>query len=598
MAMRFSDSNRDNVRAGSIRRRNSHNKNSVATTSNNNRNKNSSTTTTDNNNSNTQILNIDGFFYDSFAVAAILTDRVHNIQSREITFRNVLVDATVLQGADKLLRQRTTSSALRGDEAKESSDRSSNTITNNNIEIIHCSGLVSELIRIVLPTTRRFGFAGNIPIAHNLDTEGLSVIGENLGKEASLSSRTADAGNGDNNHGGGERNDRVRLKTLVLKGTRLESSGFNNFCDGLGANTTLEDLQLSNCILEEDDVLLLASALRNNTSLKSVFFANCKFGTKARPPSDNTTASHDNHHQQHQQRRETTQSINNTYPQAKLPIVLEAMVRHPSLESLKIYDMCCNEHAIRAIGDILSAPESKLRHLGLKNNLSHPQSNLPGVSNHLFQALWQNPNLTYLKLSGNNLNDENMIQLGRILTESETSIRTLSITDNLISDGLLPLASRLSDVKSLRCLEVLRNPITDRSKKAMVSALENNVQLERLDLDGSWDEEKFWWLSLNRGGRRVLQASDKKTVLSSLWPTILERAYNIPFRRNSKQPSSNTNIEIVYYLIRRIPWLFEKASASKAFPRHSKPEKKRHRKRVVKVNCTEAEPKAKRKFSA
>jgi hypothetical protein len=542
-----------------------------------------------------QKLNIDGFFFDSSAVAAILrgtdgfndNDNSQRFQSREIIFRNVSIDATVLQGASELLRHRNIST-FRGKTGKtKGTDHSTSTITNTNIDIIHCSGLVSELIRIVLPTTRRFGFAGNIPIAHNLDTEGLSVIGENLGgtgTNASVPTQTDDC-NGDHR---GDRNSAVRLKSLVLKGTRLESSGFYQFCGGLGINTTLEDLQMSNCILEEDDVLLLASALRKNRSLKSVFFASCKFGTKSRSPFVS----------QNNFRVETTQSLNNTYPQINLPIVLEAMVRHPTLESLNIYDMCCNEQAIQAIGNILSSTESKLRHLGLKNNLSHPHSKLPGVSYHLFRALSHNQHLTYLKISGNNLNDGNMIELGRILTESKTSIQTLSITDNLISHGLLPLASRLSDAKSLRYLDVLRNPMTDQSKKAMVYALKNNVQLERLDLDGSWDEEKFWWLNLNRGGRRALQASGKKNVPSSLWPTILERAYNIPLSTNSKQPSSTTNIEVVYYLIRRIPWLFEKASASTRVVRESKPEQKRQRKRVVKANCMEAEPKAKRKFNA
>jgi len=571
--MRFSGSNRDNGRCNSSechssRIRTSNNKNSTKSI---------------------QKLNIDGFFYDSSAFTSILrgTDGFNNnnqpFQSREITFRNVSIDANVLQGANKLLQDRNIS-------AFRSQNRETdhlNTITNTNIEIIHCSGLVSELIRIVLPKTRKFGFTGNIPIAHNLDTEGLSVIGNNLrstGINASVPFQTDDI-HGDDQ---GDKNRDVRLKSLVLKGTRLEGSGFIHFCDGLGVNTTLEDLQLSNCILEEDDVLLLASALRKNRNLKSIFFANCKFGTKTRPLFN----SHDDYGV------ETTQSINNIYPQINLPNVLEAMICHPTLQSLKIYDMCCNERAIHAIGDILNSPESKLRYLGLKNNLSHPKSKLPGVSHHLFQALSHNRYLTYLKLSGNNLNDKNMIELGRILTGSKTSIQTLSISNNLISDGLLPLASRLSVAKSLRCLEIQRNPITDQSKKAMIAALKNNVQLERLDLDGSWDEEKFRWLSLNRGGRRVLQTSGKKSMPSSLWPTILERAYNTQFKRNSKQSSSIANVEVVYYLIRRIPWLFEKSSVSIDVVHESKTDQKRQRKRIVKVNRMESTPKAKRKFIA
>ncbi len=584
--MRCSETNRDNIgRCNSSSRRRS------AATKTSGKNK--------SNNDNVQRLNIDGFFFDSSAVASMLRgddltaneNQHQRFQSREIIFRNISIDKTVLKGARDLLRHRNTTSTTFHRKDKENdlptkpaaitataTTTTSSCSNNTDIDIIHCSGLVSELIRIVLPTTRRFGFAGNIPIAHNLDTEGLGIIGENL------KSNTATSADGNL---GGHKDDSARLKSLIVKGTRLESSGFRRFCEGLGQNTTLEELQLSTCILEEGDVLLLATALQKNKSIKSVFFANCKFGTKPRANIPGRRPV------------ETTQSINNSYPQVNLPIVLEALVSHPTLESLKLYDMVCNERALEALGKIIGAPKSKLRVLGLKNNLSHPRSTLPGVSQYLLPALAKNHNLTYLKISGNNLNDEHMIELGKILTESNTSIQTLSLSDNLISNGLLPLALKLSDAKSLKWLDVLRNPIQKPSKTAMVAALKNNLQLERLDLDGSWDEEKFWWLSLNRGGRRALQA---KNIPSSLWPTILERAYNIPIRKNSKHSSCTTNAGVAYYLIRRIPWLFEKASASKTVVQPSRPEQKRQRERVFRDDASEdssdAEPKAKRMYNA
>jgi len=562
MKMRISDSNCETAMCNSIRKRTS---NSKQTTINN-----------------IQKLHIDGFSFDSSAVAAILrgaddfNDHNQRVQSREITFRNVSIDSTVIEGAKELIQHRN-DSAFRSEEKEN--DHSSTIITTS-INVIHCSGWVSELIRIVLPIASKFGFVGNIPIAHNLNTVGLSIIGKNL---ENIHRNTDD--NGDHR---GDKHSSVQLKSLVIKGTTFVSAGFKNFCDGLGENTSLEDLQLSNCILEENDVLLLASALRKNKTLKTVFFANCKFGTKAQllvNSRDDSVV-------------ETTQSINNTNPQMNLPMVLEAMIHHPTLQSLKIYGMYCNGRAIQATGNILSSPESKLQRLELKNNLSHPKSMLPCIGNHLFRYLSENRCLTYLKVSGNNLNDVNMIQLGRILTESKTSIQNLSITNNLISEGLLPLASRLSDAKSLRYLDILRNPITARSKAAMISALRTNVVLERLDFDGSWDEEKHWWLSLNRGGRKILQTSGKKNVPISLWPTILERAYNMSLRRNPKQATSITNAGVVYYLIQRSPWLFEKAATSNDVACETKPEQKRQRKRVVKANCMEIEPNAKRKFNA
>lgn len=520
------------------------------------------------NNSNIQRLNIDGFFFESSAVANMLQRNVlygnedtkntsnSQFQSREIIFRNISIDSTVLKGAIDLLN------------SNENNATTNHLKGKTDIDIIHCSGMVSELIGIVLPHARRFGFAGNIPIAHNLGTEGLAVIGEALGNQSNDPECV------------------VKLQSLVLKGTRLDSAGFSQFCYGLRNNTTLEELQMSNCILEEEDVRLLASTLRNNKTLKSIFFADCKFGTKARLQSNSRNGRY----------LSSTQSINNAYPQINLPTVLTALVGHPTLESLKIYDMVCNDAAIQAIGRIVGAQGSKLKTLGLKNNLSHPRGKLPGVNQHLLPAVSRNHAITYLKLSGNNLNDENMNELSRIVTQATTSIQTLCLSDNLISNGLLSLAANLQDAKSLQWLDLLRNPIKKQSRRAMVAALKNNVQLERLDIDGSWSDEKIWWLSLNRGGRRALQS---KGLSSSLWPKILERAYNIPMRRNPKQPPSTTNAGVAYYLIRRIPGLFEKKSSAPkttaATTFESRTDSKRQRETIDSMEG--CEPRAKRIFT-
>lgn len=484
-----------------------------------------------NNKNNVQRLNIDGFFFQSLAIANMLRskgliERKDNkgsnqkFESRELIFRNITIDDAVLKGAEELLNRK--------------EDDTNDLKAKTDIDIIHCSGMVSELIRLVLPYTRRFGFAGNIPIAHNLDTEGLEALGERLGNQNS------------DNRGV------VQLQSLILKGTRLDSAGFSQFCYGLRHNTSLEELHLSNCILIAEDVRLLASTLRANKTLKSIFFSDCKFGTKHRV--QQTTI-------RNGRLVQSTQSINDVYPQTNLPTVLMALVGHPTLESLKIFDMICNHAAIEAIGQIVRDQESKLKTLALKNNLSHPKAKLPGLTELLLPAVSRNQNLIYLKLSGNNLDDGNMNELSRILTQPTTSIQTLSLSGNLISNGLLSLAANIQDAKSLRCLDLLMNPINEESRTAIISALKNNVQIERLDLGGSlnddWNDKKFWWLSLNKGGRRVLQS---KSLSTALWPRILERAYNIPVRRKPRQPAQTKNVGVAYHLIRRIPGLFEKAS--------------------------------------
>jgi Ran GTPase-activating protein (RanGAP) involved in mRNA processing and transport len=482
-------------------------------------------------------INIDGQLMDSATIAGVLREAKNRPQVREMTLRNVQIDETVAKGIDDLFQ---TNKAW------------------TKVESIHCSGMLSRVIQASIPWTQQFLFTGNVPIAHNprygLDDDSLKAIGEELERDnidnANANANVATITGITAGH--------TALTTLSLKGSRLAEEGFRRFCEGLAQSATLETLQMSCCALENEDVILLASALRRNKHLKSFSLADCRFGSLSRsiPPSNASasTSSSESEVDVEEEEEETfTQSTNNTSPQSHFPLVLEALAHHPTLESLNVYGMFCNDQSMEALGEMLKSQETKLWHLGLKNNIRHPEGKVNVRP--ILQALRQNTSLTYLKLTGANFNDEDVDTLSSILAESNWTLRGLSITDNAIGDqGLLAFASRMSNMKGLRYLDVQRNPITDRSKNAMVAALEDNVELERLDLDGSWDPNKSRWLCLNRGGRRLLQDSDN--VRPSLWPLILDRAYKMQFGRNQ----SAANFDVVYYMIRRLPSLFETAS--------------------------------------
>jgi hypothetical protein len=522
-------------------------------------------------------LNIDGQLIDSATVAGVLREAKNRRNVRELLLRNVQVDELVAEGIEDLFHN-------------------SGKIWTKT-EAIHCSGLLSRMIRAVLPYTSHFGFTGNVPIAHNprygLDQESLEALGNQL-LSSSLSSSCL-RGNS-SNHSTTPTTTRSLLSTLSIKGSRLTNPGFGCFCQGIRASTTLSILQLSCCALEGEDVILLASALRENHFLKSLSLADCRFGSiylhvhpqeetvmgmgmASSDNNDDNADEHDIHVDEHdpisdpsvaavaaaspssidipaETETTITQSTNNTNPQSHFSILLEALIQHPTLEVLNIFGMYCNDLSMAALGEMLKFPQSKLWHLGLKNNLSHPDDRV-NVS-FLWQALHQNTKLTYLKLSGANLNDKDVEMLGTILSTTNTTLRALSITDNAFGDtGLLTLALRLATMKGLRFLDVQRNPITSVSKRAMVAALKDNVELERLDLDGTWDAKKAWWLCLNRAGRRLLSRSDNN-VPSSLWPVILDRASKLQFGRNQ---AITINHDVMYYMLRRLPWLFEIATS-------------------------------------
>ena len=369
------------------------------------------------------------------------------------------------------------------------------------IDAIHCTGYLSRLIQATLPWTQQFSFTGSVPIAHNprysLDVSALRALGKAL-------------------------KDYEGLTTLSLRGTRLSRQGLEAFCAGLAESSSLQTLQMSHCALESNqEVSLLSSALRQNKHLHSLSLAHCKFGLH-NPTTTHSSAS------------------------PEFATIIESLIPHPRLQMLNIYGVHCNERSTGALRRLLLFPNSKLWHLGLKNNLRHPEDRLElsGV----LQALERNTKLTYLQISGNNLNDRDMEQLAEIVTHSNSTLRALSLTaNNFGDDGLLSFANSLAGMRALRFLDVQRNRLTDRSKKPIIAALKDNMELERLDLDGTWDRKKSFYLSLNRGGRRLLQTSN--TAPLGLWPLVLERANSLQFGRN--QP--HANLDVLYCLLLQGP---------------------------------------------
>lgn len=492
-------------------------------------------------------LNIDGQLMDSATIASVLREaKTRRSVVKELLLRNVQVDEVVAEGLEDLFQDSGGGKAWAKTEA------------------IHCSGLISRMVRAILPHTSHFGFTGNVPIAHNprygLDQESLEALGTQLQTGGSMINSASTNAMQDSKTSAISR---PSLMTLSIKGTRLSNPGFSSFCEGLRVSTSLSTLQLSSCAMEGDDVVALASAVGENQHLKSLSLADCRFGS-AHPHDASAQMSDDGSSggssdasvasvPDVMEGETITQSTNNTNPQSHFPIFLEALVQHPSLEVLNIFGMYCNNVSMQALGNMLAFSESKLWHLGLKNNLGHPEDKVNVAF--LLQALAQNTALVYLKISGANLNDDDVTELARIFADCNSTLQALSITDNSFGDpGLMSFAGRLADMKGLRYVDVQRNAFTGTSKKALVAALKDNVELERLDLDGTPDSKKAWWLCLNRAGRRLLSRADSASA--SLWPAILERASKLHYGRNQ----SSINYDVMYYMLRRLPWLFEVAS--------------------------------------
>lgn len=416
---------------------------------------------------------LDGMLMDGTTAAAGLREAKRRTKVKEITLRSVTIDASVAHAANDLF--------------------SDSRRVWEKVDLVHCTGRISQIVKTCVCRTKHFSFTGSVPIAHNprysLDEECMEVIGRAL--------KTCKA-----------------LTTLSLKGSRLDRESLEGFCKGLARSESLETLQLSHCAINIPDVFVLSSALKKNQNLRALSMAHCKIGEKPLSDESNT----------------------------ELCRLLESIVSHPALEVLNIYGMYCSDRAIDALGNLLRAPRSKLWRLGLKNNSRHPDDKVPATN--IFEAMSVNSALTYLQISGNNVDDNDIVDLARILGDSNMTLRVLNLTANNIGDrGVDALARKLPEMKGLQMLDLQRNSFSESAKQTIIAALKDNFELERLDLDGRYDATKAYYICLNKGGRRLLQSGN--AIPPGLWPLVLARCNRLPFNRS--QPFAH--VDILYTLL-------------------------------------------------
>jgi Leucine Rich repeat len=318
--------------------------------------------------------------------------------------------------------------------------------------------------------------------------------------------------------------------------------------------------------------------------------------------------------------------------------LLEGLKCHPTLEILTIHGMTCSTRAVSAMADLLVQPTCRLLELGLKNNVV-PEDRLDvlplcralvtnttletlqlvgnnltneeivALSNVLFprpcstmttgssstptntpstvsspRALWPLPDdhrynstLATLNLTANQISDEGLqalaqglAQVHRSCSSSSTSIQPQN------QNQIRPRTSSAGRGRGLRQLNVQRNPFTILGQQALIESLATNLELERLDMDGTYHSEKAYYLNLNRGGRRLLledsNGSSRHASSSSpsnggtgvgggsvplgLWPHVLSRVNQLHFGRHPQQRTAQ--LDVLYCLLRDGPALLQR----------------------------------------
>lgn len=147
-----------------------------------------------------------------------------------------------------------------------------------------------------------------------------------------------------------------------------------------------------------------------------------------------------------------------------------------------------------------------------------------------------NESLRKLYLWGNRIQDEGAYKIAQMLTENSI-LETVGV-GKFGEAGLNAFAAALPLMRGVKSLEFTKlNGFTPEVGNAFVKGLEGNTVLENIEFCSGSGNDKMpehaatilpqvnYLLALNRGGRKILKASN---IRASLWPLILARSSHDP----------------------------------------------------------------------
>lgn len=319
----------------------------------------------------------------------------------------------------------------------------------------------------------------------------------------------------------------VTLAKLIIWGTRLSRKNIYSIRQGLIGNTTLEELSFTNSHIEKDATGEFCSRLGNQThnmaGLKRLDLFSCDL------------------------------------QDAVVAAIVKSLDGHPNLEHLELGKNQCSAASLIAVGTLLGSRKTNLKYLSLA--LQDSSKNIPFFEiSHMTGGLGLNSSLESLNVRGNQLSFNGMKSLVTCLSKNIT-LEQLVMTDcELGNDSFEYFVTRLPDMKGLRRVWLngfQSTGIAGRKKtiKALETALQVNVILEAIHLPFGYDDygsKVNGLLDLNRGGRRLLQASNNE-FSHTLWPLVLGRVnrVHLPGSHSSKGTElNNRRANVIYSLLR------------------------------------------------
>jgi Ran GTPase-activating protein (RanGAP) involved in mRNA processing and transport len=325
------------------------------------------------------------------------------------------------------------------------------------------------------------------------------------------------------------------LSEVVLKHNVIESNGGCSIAKGLCSHSTLERVDLSDCLVDNLGKDALLEAMQHNKSVRVLNLAGRVFRVCPSEQSlgvmlrKNSTLEELDLRRNCLQRAELIEMANalrthnktlkvlrltDTNIDCRTAIALGQMLA--SNTSLTQLDLGCNQK-IGFVGAIAIAEGVRtLVHLDLRNTRLGPVG-----AKAVAQMIGTNHSLLSLNLSRNNFGDVGAIYVAEALV-CNSCLNTLSLSMcSITKTGAVFLGRTLPMMLGIKHLFLYQNPIDEGGCKALLEGLKGNVSLVNFGVEKrflpSCDELSFY-IKLNRAGRRALRETN---VPDGLWSTIL-----------------------------------------------------------------------------
>ena len=246
-------------------------------------------------------------------------------------------------------------------------------------------------------------------------------------------------------------------------------------------NLSLKSINLSNCCLQENGIIIIAEALANITSLLSIDMSRNNI-------TDNSIQSvaaavRENLLLNLGYCFQSTQDLTFTRNKKGINDILMPLTMLTCLKYLDLHSSYISELASELLS-VVVANNKSLSHLDL-TDCKLPSVKLITIATKLQSTC----TLKFLSLSSNVIVNEAAYELAVAISKN-FALEYLALSDCKLEErGFIDIAESLFNISSLKHLDLSNNIITDKAAKTLASGITNNMKLTYLDLSYcTWED--------------------------------------------------------------------------------------------------------------